>query len=160
MTLLKLEKIDVSTDPCLPKPLVTDKKKKIAITVIFIIMLLSSIFNVYAMCLRANICNISDETRAKERAIYLHKVISSGRHARRMQLRMVILKEIQRRKTRPEFSCLFKVIYFYLKVKKQKNVNCPGCFQKTKVEDTTKITVSDNQTEMQCQLYNYCFKDY
>ena len=111
MTLLKLEKIDVSTDPCLPKPLVTDKKKKIAITVIFIIMLLSSIFNVYAMCLRANICNISDETRAKERAIYLHKVISSGRHARRMQLR-AILKEIQRRKRRRNFLAYSKLFTF------------------------------------------------
>ena len=160
MKLLKLEKIDVSTDPCLPKPLVTDKKKNIAITVIFIIMLLSSVFDAYAMRLRANICNIFYEKRAKERAIYLHKVISSGRHARRIRLKMTILKEIQRRKRRQEFFCLFKVIYFCLKVKKQKTINCPGCFQKTKVEDTTKITVSDNQNEMECQICNDCFKDY
>ena len=160
MKLLKLEKIDVSTDPCLPKALVTDKKKNIAILFTLIIMLLSSILDAYAMRLRAKICNIFYETRAKERAIYLHKVISSGRHARRIRLRMAILKEIQKRKRRQEFSCLFKVIYFRLKIKKQKNVNCPGCFQKTKVEDTTKITVSDNQTEMECQLCNDCFKDY
>ena len=160
MTLLKLEKIDVSTDPCLPKPLVTDRKKNIAIIVIFLIMLLSSIFDAYAMRLRANICNIFYETRAKERAIYLHKVISSGRHARRIRLKMAILKEIERRKRRREFSCLCKVIYICLKFKKQKNVNCPGCFQKTKVEDTTKITLSSNQTEMECQLCNDCFNDY
>ena len=157
---LKLEKIDVSTDPCLPRPLMTDKKKTTAIAVILIIMLLSSFFDAYAMRLRANICNIFYETRTKERAMYLYKAISTGRHARRIRLRMAILKELQRRKRRQEFSCLFKVIGFCFKLKEQKNVNCPGCFRKTKIEDTTKITLSDNQTKMTCQLCNDCYKDY
>ena len=157
---LKLEKIDVSADPCLPRPLVTDKKKTIAIAVILIIMLLSSFFDAYAMRLRANICNIFYETRAKERAMYLHKAISTGRHARRIRLRMAILKELQRRKRRQEFSCLFKLIDFCLKLKKQKNMNCPGCFRKTKIEETTKVTVSDNQIKKACRLCNDCYKDY
>ena len=157
---LKLEKLDLSTDPCLPKPLVTDKKKNIVVAVILLIMLLSSFFDVYAMRLRANICNIFYKRRAKERAMYLHEVILSGRRSRHVRLQKIIMKELQRRKRRQKFSWLFKVVPLCFKIKSSKNLSCPGCLRKTEIEDTTKLTVSDKENKLECQLCNDCYKDY
>ena len=157
---LKLEKIDLSTDPCLPRPLVTDKKKNMVIAVILLIMLLSSFFDVYAMRLRANICNIFYKQRAKERAIYLHEVVLSGKRSRHVRSQKIIVKELQRRKRRHKFSCLFKVVPFCLKIKSNKNLSCTGYLRKTGIEDTIKLIVSDNENKIECQLCNDCFKDY
>ena len=157
---LNLKKVDLSTDPCLPRPLVTDKMKNIFLGVLLFAMLLSSIFDVYAMRLRANICNMFYKKRAKERAVILHEVILYGRRTRQLRLRKIILNELRRRKRRNKFSWVMQVIHACLKIKKKKDVICPGCFQKTKIEDTTKLTVADMEIEMEYQLCNDCYKDY
>ena len=157
---LNLKKLDLSTDPCLPRALITNKMKTIFLGVLLFIMLLSTIFDAYAMRLRANICNKFYEKRAKERAVFLHEVILYGRRTRHQRLQKIILNELHRTKRRNEFSWILQVIQACLKFKRKKGVSCPGCFQKIKIEDTTKLTVTDRKIKMECQLCNDCFKDY
>ena len=157
---LNLKKLDLSTDACLPRALITNKMKTIILGVLLFTMLLSTIFDAYAMRLRANICNMFYKKRAKERAVSLHEVILYGRQTRQLLLRKIILNELHRRKRRNKFSWILQVIQACLKFKRKKEVSCPGCFQKTKIEDTTKLTVTDRKIKIECQLCNDCYKDY
>ena len=157
---LNLKKLDLSTDPCLPRPLFTDRMKNIFLGVLLFAMFLSSVFDVYAMRLRVNICNIFYKKRAKERAVMLHEVILYGRRTRQVRLPRIILNELRRRKRRNTFSWVLQVIHACFKIKKKKDVICPGCFQKSKIENTTKLTVTDREVKMECQLCNDCYKDY
>ena len=134
--------------------------KTIILGVLLFTMLLSTIFDAYAMRLRANICNMFYKKRAKERAVSLHEVILYGRQTRQLLLRKIILNELHRRKRRNKFSWILQVIQACLKFKRKKEVSCPGCFQKTKIEDTTKLTVTDRKIKIECQLCNDCYKDY
>lgn len=157
---LNLKKLDLSTDACLPRALITNKMKTIILGVLLFTMLLSTIFDAYAMRLRANICNMFYKKRAKERAVSLHEVILYGRQTRQLLLRKIILNELHRRKRRNKFSWILQVIQACLKFKRKKEVSCPGCFQKTKIEDTTKLTVTDRKIKIECQICNDCYKDY
>ena len=157
---LNLSKLDLSMDPCLPKPLFTDKVKNIFLGVLLFAMLLSSVFDVYAMRLRVNICNIFYKKRARERAIMLHEVILYGRRTRQVRLPGIILNELRRRKRINKSSWLLQLIYACFKSKTKNDVICPGCFQKSKIEKTIKVTVTDKEMKMECQLCNDCYKDY
>ena len=157
---LNLGKLDLSMDPCLPKPLFTDKVKNIFLGVLLFAMLLSSVFDVYAMRLRVNICNIFYKKRARERAVMLHEVILYARQTRQVRLPRIILNELRRRKRRTKFSWVLQLIHACFKIKKKKDVICPGCHQKSKIGKTTKVTVRDREIKRECQLCNDCYKDY
>ena len=157
---LNLKKLDLSIDPCLPKPLFTDKMKNIFLGILLFAMLLTSVFDVYAMRLRVNICNIFYKKRARERAVMLHEVILYARQTRQVRLPRIILNELRRRKRRTKFSWVLQLIHACFKIKKKKDVICPGCHQKSKIGKTTKVTVRDREIKRECQLCNDCYKDY
>ena len=54
---LKLQKFYLNTHPCLPKPMQTDVRTIIILSIILVIVLLSCIFDAYALRLREQICN-------------------------------------------------------------------------------------------------------
>lgn len=158
MERLKLEKIDLSTDPCLPKPMFSSTRKIGIIILMLVLMGLSCFFDAYAMRLRAKICNVFYKDRATERGEFLHKQISSGRHTRRFQLRMIVLKELRRRKKIREFSWLGRIPHLCYS-KEQKNMHCPGCLWKVDVEETKEISIQDHEITMNCKLCSDCHKD-
>eukprot|EP00111_Clytia_hemisphaerica_P016968 TCONS_00050321-protein len=158
---LNIQRFNVSIDPCLPSPMKTEGQTIIILTVILVIVLLSCIFDAYALRLRARICNSFYPDRAHERAVYLHKRIFTGRHSRRIQLRAVILRELRRRKLTEEFSWMFNIRKICRRGGEQEQTDCYACFQGFGKVGSEDVEVRDNDgSKIRCKICKDCHKDF
>ena len=68
---LKLRAINLSTDPCLPKPWKTNKNDLITIGMLLVTLLMSLLFDAYSRRWRPQICNLFYLKRAQQRARFV-----------------------------------------------------------------------------------------
>ena len=157
---LNLRKFDLSTEPCLPRPMKTENQTIIILSIILVIVLLSCIFDAYALRLRARICNSFYPDRAHERAVYLHKRIVTGRHSRKIQLRGVILRESRKRKLTEQFSWLYNIRKLCRRGEKEQS-ECYACLQGFKKFGSEEVELRDNDgTKVKCKICKDCHKDF
>ena len=97
---------------------------------------------------------------AQERAVMLHEVIFYGKWRRQVRFPRIILNELRRKNWRNKFSWVLQLFHGCFKIRKKKDVICPGCFQKFKIEKAPKVTVTNNEIKMECQPCNNCYKGY
>ena len=90
---IKLEAFDLRTDPCLPKPIKTEKMKLAPLIGIMFACFISCILDAYCARWRSMICNKFFPERATSRSRYLYKKIQAGRGQRRYQLRLIAIRE-------------------------------------------------------------------
>ena len=90
---LKIEAFDLKTDPCLPKPIKTEKMKLAPLIGIMFACFFSCILDAYSARWRSMICNNFFPERATSRSRYLYKKIQAGRGQRRFQLRLIAIRE-------------------------------------------------------------------
>ena len=90
---IKIEAFDLKTDPCLPKPIMTEKMKLAPLIGIMFACFISCILDAYCARWRSMICNKFFPERATSRSRYLYKKILAGRGQRRFQLRLIAIRE-------------------------------------------------------------------
>ena len=76
---IQIHAMDLTTDPCLPKPKATDKSMIGWIIFIILFCFLTCLLEAYTSRWRSQICNMFYPNRASSRALYLYKKISTGR---------------------------------------------------------------------------------
>ena len=173
---LEVEKIDLSTEPCLPRPMFTKPGKFVSLSVLFVVMMVSGIFDVYCSRVRASICNVFYRDCAKERGVYLYNDLRDGRSRRRIRLNMIVTREFIKRIRIDKFNELFfrnKICNFFkgLCIVKgisqllpsnciQKKIVCLSCNWTAKTEDMTKeIHIKVMGTKKKVRICKDCAKD-
>ena len=126
---------NLSRDPCLPSPKTTNHVHITIITIIIIVCSLSCIFEAYIFRFRAKICNTCFPDRAKQRAEYLNKRIQTGRKTRRIQLSMIVSRQLDIREREAEFFSSYNWLKEKLGRKRTDTSECPGCNSKIKQGD-------------------------
>ena len=157
---LNVQGFNLSTDPCLPSPKTTDHVQTGIIAVIIILCSLSCLFDAYISRLRAKICNICFPNRASQRAEYLYKRIQTGRKTRRIQLSMIVGRELDIRDRKAKFFSS----YNWLKNKLgRKHITdsfvCPGCNSKIKQGEGHDFALTRNNERTKTVICKSCFSD-
>ena len=133
----QIEAFDLTTDPCLPKPLYTEKLQMTWLILVILFCALSCMFDAYSDRWRSKICNLFYPDQSHTRAVNLHKRIRAGRGYRRIHLEMIILKEKHRSEKLLKICPIEAVKNFFAKcTKKSSNVMCQSCLNDVKRTET------------------------
>lgn len=116
-------KVDLSSEPCLPRAKVTRRSNIAFLLTITVIVGLTCIFDAYLSRLRSWISNQFYPRQGEERACYLYNRLKFGRNARRMRVRPVVARELKKRRRLEELSVipsLISIKFFLLKFLKKR----------------------------------------
>ena len=156
---LNVQGFNLSTDPCLPSPKTTDQIQIAIIAIIIIVCSLSYIFDAYISRLRAKICNMCFPTRARQRAEYLYKRIQTGRKTRRVQLSMIVSRELDIRDRKAKFFSSYSWLKDKLGRKRTDISACPGCNSKIKQGEGHDFALTRNNEKTKTIICKSCFSD-
>ena len=156
---LNVQGFNLSTDPCLPSPKTTNHVQIAVIAIIIIVCSLSCLFDAYTSRLRAKICNMCFPTRAKQRAEYLYKHIQTGRKTRRIQLGMIVGRELDIRDRKAKFFSSFNWLKDKIGRKHKVVSACPGCNSKIKQGDGHEFALTRNNKKTKTVICKLCFSD-
>ena len=145
---LNVQGFNLSTDPCLPSPKTTNHVQIAIIAIIIIASILSCVFEAYIFRLRANICNTCFPDRAKQRAEYLYKRIQTGRKTRRVQLSMIVGRQLDIREREAKFFSSYSWLKDKLGRKRTGISACPGCNSKIKQGEGHDFAVTRNNEKI------------
>ena len=139
-----MKKLELSTDPCLPRPIFTSESNFNMIIAMIAIMLVSCVLDTYLSRLRSYICDQFYEERAMERAKFLYKELEYGRSVvRKTKLHSIVSQEIKRRQQ-------IKLFSFFTCCSTANETACPGCcwpFDDGATSKKMKITVQLNRQQ-------------
>ena len=161
---IKIEAFDLKTDPCLPKPIMTEKMKLAPLIGIMFACFISCILDAYCARWRSMICNKFFPERATSRSRYLYKKILAGRGQRRFQLRLIAIREKFKADRLLEISIGGKLSQCWNGLMgrlgiQEKKVVCHGCFLKTKKKSSIEKQYQDKGEDVTVRLCNDCNKD-
>ena len=157
---LDVRGFNLSTDPCLPSPKTTNHVQTAIIAIIIIVCSLSCLFDAYTSRLRAKICNMCFPTRARQRAEYLYKRIRTGRKTRRIQLSMIVSRELDIRKRKAKFFSSYNWLKEKLTRKRLTDSSvCPGCNSKIKQGEGHDFALTRNNVKTKTVICKSCFSD-
>ncbi|XP_066918320.1 DC-STAMP domain-containing protein 2-like [Clytia hemisphaerica] len=148
-----INKMDLSSEPCLPRPIFTNKSNIATILMMILTMFLSCLFDTYLSRLRPWICNQFYCERAKERARFMYAKLQHGRNARKLKLRWIVCQEVKRRQQINKFS------FFYSWRKERSEIvdSCPGCGWKMQsTSEHKKIFVELNRLQSESSEVPIC----
>ena len=179
-----IRKVDLSTEPCLPRPKVTRKSNIAFLLLITLSVALTCLFDAYLSRLRSCICNQFYAEQGRERARYLYNQLKFGRNSRKIRIRSIVKREIKKREQLESLSMISRETLLRWKMTvmpKCCNTNgarpdecdevtktslssakfsCPGCQWKVSRKETKSISIDNkNGTSIQVDICTDCAKD-
>ena len=160
--LQKLKDINISTSSCLSQPQYTPTYIYIIISFLLFVAFMSCVLEVYMSRVRAKMCNFFYSERAQERADYLHYKINAGRINRKVQLKLTVRRELERRERLKEFSPWSHFKTFCCSQSKHTNTNmiCPGCGWKVLSSNARDIRFTLGEIEVNDKICHHCYLDF
>ena len=156
----KLKSFNISTDSCLSYPLYTSTYTYVFICFLLAIAAISCVLEVYMSRIRAAMCNVFYTERSQERADYLHYRINAGRVKRKLQLTLILRREIERRERLKEFSPWSDLKTFYCCARVNERYLCPGCKWKVPFCKTKDIFFTLGESTIEDKLCENCYLDF
>ena len=179
----RVYKVDLLTEPCLPRPTVTRRLNIAFLLLITLSIALTCIFDAYLSRVRSCICNQFYPEQGKDRAQYLYSQLKFGRNARKIRIRSIISREVKKREHLQALTLIPRQTLLKLKIKMKqfrcKNdvkpsgddcdadrtspsvaVCCPGCHWKVPRKDTKSISIDiQNRESIVVDICTDCAKD-
>ena len=183
--LKSVRKVDLSTEPCLPRPKLTRKSNIAFLLLITLSIGLTCLFDAYLSRLRSCICNQFYAEQGRERARYLYNQLKFGRNSRKIRIRSIVKREMKKREELEALSLISRETL--VKWKKRlmpkcfsKNdatpdygesdkvnktsspvkLNCPGCHWKVSRKETKSISIDNRNGEsILVDICTDCAKD-
>ena len=158
---LIIEKFNNATASCVSHPRSTSVSLYALVYFLLIVAAISCIFETHLSRIRTRICNIFYNTRAEERAIYLHYRIHAGRINRKTQLKPTIVREIERRKRLQDFSPWSTVKTFRRwRLRRRQNIACPGCGWQVKYYNAKDVCLILDKSVTNGKICGNCYLDF
>ena len=153
-----LKKFYQRTKSCELHPLKTSVNQYVLICMFLLVAGVSCVCEVLLSRTRARMCNIFYNDRAQERADYLHYRITAGRINRRVQMLLIVRRELERRERLEKFSPWSKLRK--LCCKQTSILICPGCGRKVKPKNTKAISLNFGETRTDGRICDDCHLDF